>query len=167
MLVEGLQRTTELSVTVAEHGMQVASGGVYIAPPENHMEMESDGRIKLLSTVPADKFAPSINILFNSLARSSRTKVVAALLTGMGNDGADGLLRLRQSRALTIAEHSSTSVVYGMPARAAEIGAAAEVLKLPDIGPRILEHIKQLGEVKRLRKSMISNVICDRNFERI
>ncbi len=152
-LVQGWQRLTDMRVRIAEHGMQISRGGIYVAPPEHHMEIDSAKRIKLLSTVATDKFAPSVNILFNSLARDSRSTVIAALLTGMGDDGADGLLRLRKSGAKTISEHQSSCVVYGMPARAEEIGASAEVLRLTEIGPRISEHIEQWNS-GRLRKSM-------------
>lgn len=151
-MVKGWQRLTDMRVAIAEHGTQITRGGIYVAPPEHHMEIDSGGRVKLLSTVAADRFAPSINILFNSLARNKSTTVVAALLTGMGDDGADGLLRLRESGSITISEHQSTCVVYGMPARAEEIGAASEVLRLPDIGPRIAEHVTQLSETKPRRK---------------
>ena len=68
------------------------------------------------------------------------------------DDGADGLLRLRTAGANTISEHQSTCVVYGMPARAEEIGAASEVLRLPEIGPRIAELVAQAIESKQRRK---------------
>ncbi len=151
-MVKGWQRATDMQVTIAEHGGQVTRGSIYVAPPEHHMEVDSSGHIKLLSTVATDRFAPSINILFNSLARSSRTTVVAALLTGMGDDGADGLLRLRRTGAHTISEHQSTCVVYGMPARAEEIGATCEVLPLQEIGPRIVAKVTQSSEVNQRRK---------------
>ncbi len=142
-MVKGWQNATDMRVEIAEHGTQITTGCIYVAPPERHMEMDSGGCIKLLSTVATDRFAPSINVLFNSLARSTRTTAIAALLTGMGDDGADGLLRLRKTGALTISEHQSTCVVYGMPARAEEIGASSEVLPLQKIGPRIVECVTQ------------------------
>ncbi|MDX1924915.1 MAG: chemotaxis protein CheB [Pirellulaceae bacterium] len=151
-MVKGWQRLTDMQVTIAEHGTQVTRGGIYVAPPERHMEIDLDGRIKLLSMVATDRYAPSINILFNSLARRRHTTVIAALLTGMGDDGADGLLRLRTAGANTISEHQSTCVVYGMPARAEEIGAASEVLRLPEIGPRIAELVAQAIESRQRRK---------------
>ena len=152
-MVKGWQRLTDMHVVIAEHGTQITHGGIYVAPPEHHMEVDPDGCVKLLSTVATDRFAPSINILFNSLARHRHTSVIAALLTGMGDDGADGLLRLRNTGATTISEHQSTCVVYGMPARAEELGAASEVLRLPEIGPRIAELVAQSIESKPRRKT--------------
>lgn len=137
-LVQGLRRLTEMEVAIAEHGEQIVWGKVYVAPPEHHMEIDGAGRVKILSTVPTDRFTPSVNVLLNSLARNRHLTVVAALLTGMGSDGADGLLRLRQAGATTIAQSEETCAVFGMPRRAIEINAAGEVLKLSEIGPRIV-----------------------------
>jgi chemotaxis response regulator CheB len=153
-MVQGLQRLTDMKVTIAKPGTQITRGRVYIAPPEHHMEVDAGGRVKILNTVAADKFAPSVNLLFNSLSRSRLTSVIAVLMTGMGDDGAEGLLRLRKVGATTIAEHQSTCVVYGMPARAVEIGAALEVLPLPAIGPRILEHVAEFNAKKNRNRNL-------------
>jgi two-component system response regulator WspF len=85
--------------------------------------------------------SPSIDALFFSLAQAHLAPRVGVLLSGMGRDGAAGLLALRKSRALTIAQDEATSVVYGMPKVAAEIGAAVEILPLSAIGPRIRRSI--------------------------
>jgi two-component system chemotaxis response regulator CheB len=80
------------------------------------------------------------------MALSSGNSSVGVLLTGMGEDGAEGLLSLREAGGYTIAEHESTAVVYGMPAAAAQLGAACESLPLPAIAPRIL----QLASVRKV-----------------
>ncbi len=141
-LVQGLRRLTDMEVNIAEEGDLIAWGNIYVAPPEHHMEIDCTGRVRILSTVPTDRFTPSVNVLFNSLVRYPNVVVIAALLTGMGSDGADGLLRLRQAGALTIAQNRETCAVFGMPGRAIEIGAAEHVLKLSEIGPRINHHIE-------------------------
>ena len=151
-LVRGLRRSTKMEVSLAEHGEYLCWGKIYVAPPECHTEVDGEGRIKILSTVPTDRFTPSVNVLFNSLARNRQISVIAALLTGMGCDGADGLLRLRNSGAKTIAQDRETCAVFGMPARAVEIGAAEEVLGLEDIGPRIMQLQPQLAAKKKLLK---------------
>jgi chemotaxis response regulator CheB len=82
---------------------------------------------------------PSIDVLFQSLALPHEAPRIGVLLTGMGRDGADGLLAMRSSDAFTIAQDEDTSVVYGMPRAAAELNAAMEVLPLQAIAPRIIQ----------------------------
>ena len=77
--------------------------------------------------------------MFESMARVYGERALGVLLTGMGDDGADGLLEMRQAGAHTIAEHQSTAVVYGMPGAAERLGAASEILPLDQIGPRVRE----------------------------
>jgi len=81
---------------------------------------------------------PSVDVLFSSVAEAAGADVVAALLTGMGNDGAQGLLKLRRAGARTIAQDEATCVVFGMPREAIELGAAAQVLPLAAIAEAIL-----------------------------
>ncbi len=145
-LIQGLQHSTQMKVSVAEDGETLKWGCVYVAPPEHHMEIDRFGRIRVLSVVATERITPSINVLFNSLARHKHFSVIAALLTGMGEDGAVGLLRLHKQGSRTIAQDRKTSAVFGMPARAIEIQAASEVLLLEQIGPRILCHVASLGE---------------------
>ncbi len=156
-LVQGLRHLTDMKVNTAEDGERIAWGNIYVAPPEYHMEIDGAGRIKILSTVPTDRFTPSVNVLFNSLARCPNVFVVAALLTGMGTDGADGLLRLRQAGAITIAQSRETCAVFGMPGRAIEIGAAEHVLKLSEIGTEISHHI-ELRSNRKNRHTRISEL---------
>ena len=90
---------------------------------------------------------PSGTVLFQSMAYSLGPQALGVLLTGMGEDGAEGLLEIRQVGGYTIAEDESTAVVYGMPAAAAQRGAACESLPLPAIGPRVLKLIAENQEV--------------------
>ncbi len=113
---------------------------VYIAPAEHHLRIErSDGRLTAsLSREPEDAtHRPSIDILFSSAARIQGLQSLGVLLTGMGNDGAQGLKDLATHGAWTVAQDEASSVVYGMPRAAVELGAVREVLPLDDLGSRL------------------------------
>jgi two-component system chemotaxis response regulator CheB len=111
-------------------------GRIAMAPAERHMTVER-GYIRLTAEPPRHSCRPSIDVLFESLARECGSAVAACLLTGMGRDGAAGLLAIRQAGGLTIAQDEATSIVYGMPREAALLGAAARVLPIGDIGPAL------------------------------
>jgi two-component system chemotaxis response regulator CheB len=101
-----------------------------------------DGARFQLSNAPErHSCRPSIDVLFESLAQHAAPRCAAALLTGMGKDGASGLLALRQRGALTVAQDQDSSVVYGMPREAALLNAAQQILPLPQIGPFLTEAV--------------------------
>jgi two-component system chemotaxis response regulator CheB len=104
-----------------------------MAPPGWHLGAEGN-RLRLSDAPPRHSCRPSIDVLFESLAHDAGPKTAAALLTGMGRDGATGLLALRQAGGLTVAQDEATSVVYGMPREAALLGAASHILPLSEIG---------------------------------
>jgi two-component system chemotaxis response regulator CheB len=111
-------------------------GRVFMAPPGRHLAVAS-GKLWLSSAPERHSCRPSVDVLFETLARDCARDVVAALLTGMGRDGADGLLALRRAGAHTIAQDEATSVIYGMPREAALLGAAERILPLCEIGPAV------------------------------
>jgi two-component system, chemotaxis family, protein-glutamate methylesterase/glutaminase len=111
---------------------------VHMAPPEWHLRLEG-GRLRLGAGDPISFHRPSGTVLFQSMARDLGAEALGVLLTGMGDDGAAGLLEIRRSGGFTIAEDESTAVVYGMPAAAVRMGAVCESLPLPAIAPRVLE----------------------------
>lgn len=113
-----------------------ATGRVVMAPPGRHMLLEG-GRFRLSDAPERHSCRPSVDVLFESLARDQGPAVAACLLTGMGRDGAAGLLALRQAGALTIAQDEATCVVYGMPREAVLLNAAKRVLPLPEIAPAL------------------------------
>lgn len=135
--VEWLNGVVPQSVCVAEHGVVPRPRTVYVAPPELHLEVGVD-RFRLEDDPPLKLQRPSGTRLFASMAASLGPRAVGVLLTGMGDDGADGLVALRSTGGYTIAEDASTSVVYGMPAAAVERGGVVESLPLPAIAPRLL-----------------------------
>jgi two-component system chemotaxis response regulator CheB len=113
-----------------------ATGKVVMAPPNRHLRVEK-GRFRLTEEPERHSCRPSVDVLFESLAREVGPAVVACLLTGMGRDGAAGLLALRKAGAITIAQDEATCVVYGMPREAVLLQAAAHVLPLANIAPTL------------------------------
>ncbi len=132
----------QLPMRVREAGdhERITGGTVYIAPGDLQLSLERDGENLYANVYEPAKDAtyhPSVSILFSSAEQVLGGRVVAALLTGMGDDGADGMAKLARSRAYTIAQDQSSCVVYGMPRAAVALNAAREVLPIDDIGARI------------------------------
>lgn len=125
-------------VAFAQDGEPVAAVGsrVVMAPPDQHL-MVRDGRLRLTRDPERHSCRPSVDVLFESVAREFAASAAACLLTGMGRDGAAGLLEIRRAGGLTIAQDEATSVVYGMPREAVRLGAAERVLPLGEIGPTL------------------------------
>jgi two-component system chemotaxis response regulator CheB len=112
------------------------AGRVSMAPPGRHMVVR-EGRLGL-NTDPERNFCrPSVDVLFESVARELGPSAIACLLTGMGRDGAAGLLAIRQAGGATIAQDEATCIVYGMPREAVLLNAAERVLPLDEIGPAV------------------------------
>jgi two-component system chemotaxis response regulator CheB len=125
-------------VAYARGGEPIASmrGRVVLAPPTAHLIVRA-GAVELDGGAPRHSCRPSVDVLFESVAREVGAAAIGCLMTGMGRDGAEGLLAMRQAGAATIAQDEATSVVYGMPREAARIGAAASVLPLSEIAPAL------------------------------
>jgi len=132
---EWLDGQTRHHVSYARDGEPLAagSGRVVLAPPTRHL-IVADGRLHLTDHAPRHSCRPSIDVLFESLAREHGARALACLLTGMGRDGAAGLLAIRRAGGSTIAQDEATSVVYGMPREAALLGAAERILPIDQIG---------------------------------
>jgi two-component system, chemotaxis family, protein-glutamate methylesterase/glutaminase len=113
-------------------------GRVTMAPPGRHLTV-GGGRLRLTTDPPRHSCRPSIDVLFDSLAMDRGAQVLACLLTGMGRDGAAGLLAIRRAGGFTVAQDEGTSVVFGMPREAIALGAAQAVLPLDQIGPQIAQ----------------------------
>jgi two-component system, chemotaxis family, protein-glutamate methylesterase/glutaminase len=135
---EWLENQTAHRVSYARDGELIDSlrGQVIMAPPGRHLTVAA-GRVHLNNDPPRHSCRPSVDVLFESLAADRGAAVLACLLTGMGRDGAAGLLAIRRAGGLTFAQDEGTSVVYGMPREAALLGAAQRVLPLEQIGPEI------------------------------
>lgn len=139
-----LDNLCQLSVKEATEGERVLPGHAYIAPGGFHMELQRSGanyHLTLNNDLPINRHRPSVDALFKSVARSAGKNAIGAILTGMGSDGAAGLLAMRQAGAWTVAQSERTCVVFGMPREAIALGAACEVIDLDQISQNMLNHV--------------------------
>jgi two-component system chemotaxis response regulator CheB len=133
-----LDAQVERSVVAAEDGAPIAAarGRAIVAPGGSHLVVRG-GRTWLTAEPERHSCRPSVDVLFESIADEYSAAAAACLLTGMGKDGAAGLLRIREAGGMTIAQDEATSVIYGMPREAVALGAAQCVLPLKEIGTRL------------------------------
>jgi two-component system chemotaxis response regulator CheB len=135
-----LDACSALTVREASDGTPILRGHAYLAPGHRHLKVVRSGArymCELSDAPPVNRHRPSVDVLFDSVARSAGANAIGALLTGMGADGAIGLLAMRQQGARTIAQDKETSVVWGMPGEAVKRDAASEVLPLDKIASRL------------------------------
>ncbi len=128
-------------VVEAQGGENVTSGTVYIAPGHSHLKIRRGGHgyiTELLASPPVNRHRPSVDVLFDSAAEVVGRHAIGVILTGMGKDGACGLLRMRKAGAKTFGQDEASCIVYGMPREAALIGAVEEAVCLADISRRVL-----------------------------
>ncbi|HEX6277731.1 MAG TPA: chemotaxis-specific protein-glutamate methyltransferase CheB [Polyangiaceae bacterium] len=140
---EWLDEQTPHDVSNARDGepLMGAGGRVLLAPPGRHLVIRG-GSLQLTNDAERHSCRPSVDVLFDSIAREYGASALGCLLTGMGRDGAAGLLEMRRAGSPTIAQNEATSVVYGMPREAALIGAAGRILPLGEIAGAIAEHFR-------------------------
>ncbi len=133
---EWLNNDTKLQVKNATNLEKIKPGVIYLAPDDHHLEIERfNGHLhtKLVHGNPVDGFYPSITVLLNSVAHVCGPKAIGALLTGMGSDGAQGLLELKKQHGHTFIQDKESSIVFGMAGIAQSMGAADVMVKLEDI----------------------------------
>jgi len=135
-LARWLSETTGFKVEPARPGVRLQAGKVILAPESLHLTVLKGGMVRLVDADPVDGHRPSVTALFRSAAAYG-SSAVGVLLTGMGRDGAQGLLEMKEAGAWTIAQDRATSVVYGMPGEAVALGGATEILPLGSIAGRI------------------------------
>jgi chemotaxis response regulator CheB len=152
-LASWLGDTSGMRVELARPGSMPTAGMALLAGTEEHLIMAAGGSLRYTPTPRELPYRPSVDVLFTSLVQHWKTPGVAALLTGMGRDGAQGLHKLRQAGWLTIAQDEASSVVYGMPKAAALLGAAARVLALVDVAPEIQSFVTRRGASRKIRAS--------------
>lgn len=141
-----LGQKSGLTVTMAAQGALLVPGAAYVAPDDAQMGIDAGQRIRLAEDAPEeDGFRPSANYLFRSVAQSAGRHAIGVLLTGMGRDGATGLLRLREAGGLTAVQDEASCAVFGMPAEAIALGAAEQVLPPAEIARFILAATKGLA----------------------
>lgn len=142
-----LNQCCAVTVCQAQDGERVLPGHVYIAPGGLHLELARDGTNYICSVYDAPLVGghkPSVDVLFRSVARKAGSGAVGVILTGMGKDGAAGLLQMREAGAFTIGQDETTSVVYGMPKAANEIGATEIELPIHKIAGHMLSKCEQI-----------------------
>ncbi|HOK01961.1 MAG TPA: chemotaxis response regulator protein-glutamate methylesterase [Spirochaetota bacterium] len=139
-----LNDSSNLIVKEAEDEDDVLPGHGYLAPGHSHMEIYKKGdkyKIHVFKSEKVSGHMPSIDVLFNSVAEHVENKAIGVIMTGMGRDGAEGLLKIKKKGGFAIAQNEETSVVYGMNRVAVEIGATDEIVPLERITERIIKNI--------------------------
>jgi len=155
---ERLDAVCSMRVREARHGEPIRPGTVLIAPGNHHMEVvptHGGFRVSLNSEAAVNHHRPSVDVLFESCARQLRSRAIGVILTGMGADGAQGLLAMRRAGARTIAQDESSSVVFGMPKEAIANGSVEVVTPLENVAQAILGFLHlpdAAGSVERLRR---------------
>ena len=137
-----LNGLSAMQVREAEDGDPVRQGDVLLAPGNKHMSVVREGArfvVRVDQAPHVNRHRPSVDVLFRSVAETLGSRSVGVLLTGMGKDGASGLLEMRNRGAQTIAQDEASSIVFGMPKEAIVLGAASRILPLQNIGAGILD----------------------------
>jgi len=144
-LVDWLAAYSPPRVKVAEPGEFASPGVVYFPPDRTHLEVDSNGRLCLSGNGPVGGHCPSVNVLFKSVAKHFGRNALGVLLTGMGSDGAEGLLAIAQAGGDTVAQDEASCVVFGMPKVAIALGAAKYVLPVEAIAAKIVNLCAESG----------------------
>jgi len=137
-LADWLASQAKLPVRLVEEGDLLQSGVALLAGRDHHLVLVSPRRLGYARATVDCAYRPSVDIFFKSVAAHYQGTAIGVLLTGMGRDGAQGLLTMRHQGFLTVAQDEATSAVFGMPKAAAELKAATEILALDKIAPRLV-----------------------------
>ncbi|WP_293266791.1 chemotaxis response regulator protein-glutamate methylesterase [Neptunomonas sp.] len=144
-LANRIDKTSEISVVEATDGLRLEAGVAYFAQGGRHLKVEREGASLICRIEDSDfvnRHKPAVDVLFDSLISTKAECVIAVLLTGMGSDGANGMLRLRNAGAHTIAQDEESSLIWGMPGSAVKLGAVSEVLPLNRISQALVHYLK-------------------------
>ena len=147
MYAERLNRLCKMEVREAQNGDEIHRGLALVAPADLQARVVRIGNRYTLSCVPGEKVSghrPSVDAMFQSMSETVQCKMVGIIMTGMGQDGAAGLLAMRKKGAYTIGQDKASSVVYGMPMVAHEIGAVCTQASCADIAGVLIRHLKAL-----------------------
>lgn len=144
-----LDSLSNVTVNEARGGELLQPGIAYLAPGHSHMRVKRSGGgyvLELSRDEPVNRHRPSVDVLFRSVAEQVRQNALGVILTGMGKDGAQGLLAMRHAGAWNIGQDQASCAVYGMPREAAEVGALDDVASLRDISGSLLARLRQLDK---------------------
>jgi two-component system chemotaxis response regulator CheB len=146
MYADRLNKICNMEVKEAVNGDRVESGVALIAPGDKHMKLMKDEKGYYVTCRPGDKVSghcPSVDVLFNSVAEIAGKNAVGIILTGMGKDGAQGLMNMKKAGAYTIGQDEKSSVVYGMPMVAYNIGAVIQQSSIDNIAEILIKHLNK------------------------
>jgi two-component system chemotaxis response regulator CheB len=144
-LADWLNAQCALEVRLARGGESIFSQlGIFVAPDDVHIEVRSNGTIKLVDTPQVSGHKPSGDVLFHSCAENFGSRAMGIILTGMGCDGAKGITAMHNQGAFTLAQNKESSVIYGMPRVAVEMGGIDKVLPIEGIHYEMMKCYKQL-----------------------
>ena len=153
-----------LDVAIAREQEIPCAGRVYVAPGDRHLLLSAAGTLQISASPPLASQRPSATVMFRSVAKVLGPKGLGVLLTGMGEDGAEGLVEMRRAGAYTIAEDESTAVVYGMPAAALRMGGVRASLPLDMIASRIAQLVQGFALMNSARGNAGSTHSPGRGF---
>ena len=146
-----------MTVTLAQTGQKLERGHIYIAPGDRHLKFTQRGDdcfCQLDDSPPVNRHKPAVDVMFSSLAQLERGKVFGALLTGMGSDGAAGMLALKQKGHFTLIQDLASSVIWGMPGSAFKLNAHCEQSPLDDVANRLITTISQAIKVNNRKQNV-------------
>jgi two-component system chemotaxis response regulator CheB len=138
-----------IAVKEAEHGERVLPGHAYIAPGHAHLVLARSGAnyvAHLSDAPPVNRHRPSVDVLFRSAAQHAGKNALGVILTGMGRDGAAGLLEMQQAGAYTFAQDEASCIVFGMPREAIATGGVSEISPLQEMSRRVMARLASMGE---------------------
>lgn len=138
LMAEILQRYTLLPVRQAQDGMGLQPRTVYVAPPDRHLLVTPEGRLSLTHTARVHFVRPSADALFESVATSYPGQAIAVVLSGTGKDGSQGVVAIKQTGGLIIAQDKATAEFFGMPGEAIQTGVVDFVLPVSEIAPTLV-----------------------------
>jgi len=143
-LAEMLDKVSSVTVKEATGGERLENGVCYIAPGDYHMKLENDLTVSLNQDEKVCFVRPAVDVLFNSVAKNFKSQVLSVILTGMGEDGADGCEKLKEYNAYQFIQDEESSIVWGMPGAVHRRNIGARVLNLEDFGPLLTEIGKRI-----------------------
>ena len=141
--IDWLSTNCRLPIQIAKSGDIPKPGTIYFPPEQRHLELDRQGRFIYSNLPPLDGHRPSVTVTFKSVAKFYGSATMGILLSGMGRDGAEGMQCIAEAGGLTIAQDEATSVIFGMPKEAIDLGAAKLVLPIHAIAPRLLELLQK------------------------
>jgi len=143
-----LDSLCRIAVKEADHGERVLPGHAYVAPGHSHLLLKRSGAnyvTQLSDGPPVNRHRPSVDVLFRSAAEHAGANAIGVIMTGMGKDGALGMLTMREAGAYNVAQDEASCVVFGMPKEAIAVGATNEVLPLNELPHAVMRHLHSMG----------------------